>query len=82
MVGYLILAAVLLFVAVIALRTARFTPKAQPAVSNEGADFDRNAAVDALAQLVQCKTVSYNDHSLEDDAEFEKLISLLPQLYP
>ena len=82
MVGYLILTAVLLFAAVIAVRTLGFTPKAQPAISDEEIIFDRDAAVDALAQLVRCKTVSYNDHSQEDDTEFEKLIALLPQLYP
>ena len=68
--------------AVILIRTLRFTPKPQPAVSMEPADFDKNAAVDALAQLVRCKTVSYNDPSLEDDGEFRKLIDLLPTLYP
>lgn len=82
MIGYLILAAFLLFIAVIAVRTVRFTPKQQPEVSDETFPFNRDAAVDALAQLVRCKTVSYNDHSLEDDGEFEKLISLLPTLYP
>ena len=82
MIGYLILATFLLFIAVIAVRTVRFTPKPQPEVSDETFPFDRDAAVDALAQLVRCKTVSYNDHSLEDDGEFEKLISLLPTLYP
>ena len=70
------------FLAVILVRTLRFTPKPQPATSDERITFDKDAAVDALAQLVRCKTVSYNDHSLEDDAEFEKLISLLPKLYP
>ena len=29
-----------------------------------------------------CKTISYKDSSLEDDAEFEKLIAKLPILYP
>lgn len=82
MIGYLILAAFLLFIAVIAIRTIRFIPKPQPEISDETFPFDRDAAVDALAQLVRCKTVSYNDHSLEDDGEFEKLISLLPTLYP
>ena len=70
------------FVAVILVRTLRFTPKAQPIVSETPADFDKDAAVDALAQLVRCKTISYNDHSLEDEAEFRKLIDLLPTLYP
>ena len=82
MFGWLILAAVLAFVAVVAIRTLRFTPKPQPQLSQEAVEFDKDAAIDALAQLVRCKTVSYNDKSLEDDAEFEKLISLLPVLYP
>ena len=82
MIGYLLLFLAVLFAAVIAIRTIRFTPKPQPAVSEETFDFDKEAAVDALAQLVRCKTVSYNDKSLEDDAEFEKMISLLPGLYP
>ena len=38
--------------------------------------------MDALAQLVRCKTVSYNDHAMEDEGEFRKLIALLPELYP
>ena len=82
MVGYLILGIVLAFLAVITIRTIRFKPKPQPALSEETVSFDKDAAVDALAQLVRCKTVSYNDPALEDDAEFEKLISLLPALYP
>ena len=44
--------------------------------------FDRDAAVKSLAELVKCKTVSYYDHALEDDAEFEKLIGKLPELFP
>ena len=82
MAGFILLGAVLLFFAVILVRTLAFKPKAQPPVSNEEVTFDRDAAVKALQQLVQCKTVSYNDPSLEDDAEFEKLIALLPGLYP
>ena len=82
MIGYIILAALAVFVAVIAVRTIRFTPKPQPEISDETFDFDKEACVDALAQLVRCKTISYNDKSLEDDAEFEKLYALLPKLYP
>ena len=82
MVGYILLALVLAFVAVVAIRTIRFTPKPQPKLSEEVVAFDKEGAVDALAQLVRCKTISYNDHTLEDDAEFEKLYSLLPSLYP
>ena len=82
MVGFLILAALVIFVAVIAVRTIRFTPKPQPAVNPEEISFDKEASIDALAQLIRCKTISYTDKSLEDNAEFEKLIALLPKLYP
>ena len=82
MAGILILAAVALFVAVVAVRTIRFTPKPQPVTSNETVSFDKDGSVEALAQLIRCKTISYTDKELEEDAEFEKLISLLPGLYP
>ena len=82
MIGIVIAALIVVFLAVVTVRTLRFTPKPQPELSREEVRFDRDAAVDALAQLVRCKTVSYNDHSLEDEAEFQKLISLLPNLYP
>ena len=70
------------FIAVILIRTLRFKPKTQADVSPEAVTFDQDAAIDALGQLIRCKTISYSDHSLEDDAEFDKLIDLLPSLYP
>ena len=78
----IILAALLIFIAVILIRTARFQPKAQPELSTEAVEFDRDKAVSSLAELIKCKTISYTDPALEDDAEFEKLISKLPELYP
>ncbi len=82
LIGYLLLFLLLCFAAIVAVRTIAFKPKAQPPVSDREVSFDRDAAVDSLAQLVRCKTISYNDHTLEDEAEFQKLISLLPRLYP
>ncbi len=78
----LLIGLLILFVAVVAYRTSNFHPKEQPALTSVDVNFDRDAAVEALTQLVQCKTVSYNDKAMEDDREFEKLISLLPGLYP
>ena len=79
---YAILGIVVLFFAVVLIRTAMFKPKPQPPISDEAVEFDREKTVEALAELIKCKTVSYNDKELEDDAEFEKLIALLPKLYP
>lgn len=82
MTGYIIFGVIALFFAVILLRAACFRPKKCSAVSAEPVEFDRQAAVNALSALIRCKTISYSDPSLEDDTEFEKLIRLLPELYP
>ena len=79
---YCFLAAVVILITVILIRTLRFKPLPQPEISDDEVKFDDNSLISALAQLIRCKTVSYYDSSLEDDAEFEKLISLLPKLYP
>ena len=79
---YAVLGLIFLFFAVILVRAVMFEPKPQPPVSQEEVTFDKAAAVENLAQLIRCKTVSYSDHSLEDDAEFRKLLDMLPGLYP
>ena len=80
--GYWILGAIGLLLLVVIARAVCFNPKNQPEQNNETIVFPKDAAVDALQKLVRCKTISYNDPSLEDDSEFSKLIGLLPGLYP
>lgn len=77
-----IAAVLVVLVVIIIARTLAFKPKKQVKVLENEETFDREKAVDNLRQLVMCKTVSNYDHALEDDAEFEKLIALLPKLYP
>ena len=75
-------ALVVVFLAIIIIRTLRFKPqRLEKALENEEV-IDRDRVVENFRTLVRCKTVSYRDHSLEDDAEFEKLIASLPTLYP
>ncbi len=75
-------AALIVFIGVILLRAVAFKPKAQPVILTDDESFDSDKAIENLCELVKCKTVSYRDSSLEDNAEFEKLISKLPALYP
>ncbi len=82
MIGWIILALIVAFAAVVLVRAAMFKPKDGGKKEFEEVEFDRAAAVNALGELVRCRTVSYSDHSLENDAEFEKLIGKLPELYP
>ena len=79
---YLLLAALAALVLVVLLRTAAFRPRPQSAETPEALNYDAPAAIEALGRLVRCKTVSYYDKAQEDDGEFEKLIALLPELYP
>lgn len=79
---YIILALLVLLLAVILLRALAFKPRAGEDAPAEEVEFDRESAVKALAALVKCRTVSNADKDLEDDGEFEKLIGLLPELYP
>ena len=82
MIGWIVLGAAALFLAVLVIRALLFKPRKQREIDETPVFFDKASAVTALQSLVQCKTISYNDPALEDDGEFQKLIDLLPGLYP
>ena len=77
-----LLVAIVLFLAVVILRTLTFKPKKLEEVDKTEEIFDKDKAISNLQTLVKFKTVSYRDSSLEDDSEFEGLIAKLPELYP
>ena len=79
---WLIILALLILVIVLLTRAANFVPAQQNWPAREEVQFDGDRAISALQQLIRCKTVSYYDPAQEDDVEFEKLIALLPELYP
>ncbi len=70
------------FFAVILIRTLAFKPKEVKRQEPKPVSFDKERAVAGLQALVRCKTVSYYSREEEDEAEFKKLIDLLPTLYP
>ena len=80
---WLIIPAVIaIFAAVILIRTAAFKPKTELKSSGSEVVFDKDAAVEHLARMIRVKTVSYNDLSRQDEAEFERFRKLLRELYP
>ena len=82
MIFWLLPAALMIFIAVLVIRAVQFVPqKEEPAVSADE-PFEQDKAIRDLQALIRCKTVSYRDKSLEDNAEFEKLEALLPTLFP
>ena len=82
MIGWIILAALCLFVIVLLVRTLMFTPKEGPRSEGESVQFDKEKVVEHMQQLIRCKTVSYADWSLVDEEQFSRLRALLPEFYP
>ena len=78
----IILILLLAAVAFILFRTFRFKPLPEKEQKFDEVSIDSDKAVAALAELIKFKTVSNYDPTLEDNAEFEKLIDALPSLYP
>lgn len=68
--------------AVLLVRAAKFNPKDNLEPSGKHVNLDREKIVKDMQEMIRCKTISYNDSSLIDEAEFEKFRSLLPKLYP
>lgn len=79
---WILLALLAALVTIVLIRTALFKPKKTAYTETGEVSVDRDAAVSALQQLLRCKTVSYHNPSMEDDSEFDKLVELLPTLYP
>ena len=70
---YIIPAIILVFLAVVVIRTLAF--KSQNTLNEEydEVSFDKEKAISSLASLVRCKTISRYSHEEEDEAEFQKL---------
>ncbi len=77
-----ILGVIAAFLAILVTRALAFRPRKSRPLSDTTVTFDKDAAVAALQKLVQCKTISSYNKDEEDEAEFQKLIDLLPILYP
>ena len=79
---YAVLALLSGLLAIILLRTLLFRPQSTVRREPAPCPLDGEAAIAALAELVRCRTVSRYTEEEEDGVEFERLIGLLPTLYP
>jgi len=76
------LAVLLALAAVVAVRTWRFRPPAEEAVSPAEIPYDAQKAIDDLQRMVRCATISRYDPAHEDDTAFARFRALLPELFP
>ena len=79
---WILLAAFAAFAAVLVVRTLRFKPEAAVPVKEDPIALDRERVIADMQAMIRCKTVSYNEESLIDYAEFEKFADLLRDRYP
>jgi carboxypeptidase PM20D1 len=82
MAGYIIAAAVLIFLGVLAVRALRFTPEPKAGGGPQPEQADCGAAASHLSSLIQKRTVSSRDEAEVETEEFRGFIGLLPELYP
>ena len=79
---WIILILILLFLAVLIVRALSFKPKERILPAGDTVVLDRDKIVNDMAEMIRCKTVSYNNPDLIDKEEFRKFQELLPELYP
>ncbi len=79
---YVLLGLLAVLLVAVIVRTLQFQPKKLEDCAIEAVSFDEQKAVDDLAQMIRCKTVSSRDPALRDETEFEKFRTLLAELYP
>lgn len=79
---WIILAALVAFIAVLLIRAAAFQPAKKAPVAQASYPVDEAAATARFADLIRFRTVSHMDESLEDAEEFTKLQAYLTTAYP
>lgn len=85
MAGYIIGAVLVLlvvFVAILLVRTLLFVPKELPPVQQDTITVDREKIVNDMIFMIQCKTVSNRDDALVDWGEYTKFQELLRERFP
>ena len=79
---YAILIIISLILAVVLIRTILFVPRKEDEIEVDEVEIDLEKATRDLSDMIKCKTISHRDPALEDHAEFERFISILPEKFP
>lgn len=78
----IILLILLIFIAILLFRTVRFVPLDEGEYDEFHIELDEEGILARFTDMIRCRTVSYQDTSLEDKEEFEKFRRLLVERYP
>ncbi len=75
-------ALLVLFILFLLISAACFAPKKKKQTDVQPLEYDAAAAGQHLAEMIKCRTVSNRDESLMDQAEYDRFVALLEQMYP
>ena len=81
-IGCILLAALAALIAVVVIRTLKFTPKPEAPAESMPVAVDREKIVSDMQDMIRCRTVSHADESLTDFAEFDRFHALLAERFP
>ncbi len=79
---WIIPAVLVIFIAIILIRTLMFTPQKNDNKAPYPVFVNGEKASHDLGEMIKCKTISHRDASLDDEREFERFERLLPELFP
>ena len=75
-------ALVVLFVAVLLIRTLRFTPAPQQEVEISPVTLNEEKIIADMVDMIRCKTICHRDETRVDWDEFTKFQNLLAERFP
>ncbi len=70
------------FILVLIVRTLLFRPRKEQTAPGNQVEVDQARAVESFQEMIKCRTVSYDDVSMQDEREFERFRELLDERYP
>lgn len=77
-----LLGIIILFLLTLVIKAMLFRPKDKQTVVPSEVTVDIDRAVDTFREMITCRTVSYDNTSLQDEGEFDKFRTLLDERYP
>ena len=81
-IGGILVVAIVAFFAVIIIRTLQFKPVPVVPANGEKIQLNEEKIVADMQDMIRCRTISYNDESLIDRAEYAKFEALLKERFP
>lgn len=82
MVAYVLLGLLVLFTAIILIRTIMFKPYDEPNLLEAKLTVNKEKIITDIVDMIRCKTVSYHDESQTDWNEFWEFQRLLKERFP